>query len=631
MMRCDVRILLPSVFFVASILFAHPLWSQAGAEDQPSQREFGGTYDVLDPPQRRLVDDWVRRFNEITGKDAPTDVLYNLIRLSERTTFDAVTQALMTTELTDASGQSLGTALDLVSQVETVHGKLKGARGDHQFRMYVVLKPDARDILERCQEFERKKDNTVYHKGYPLNYRGSGGTPSIQISIARETTRADIDVDYRSSSFPTALFNGHLTSSNSDVRAGNNYDRHVNRWGGLQAWWQGLFGFPLGPSGDDDVEAAEGVIPSEPPAGRGDFEDVVHDFLSSWLVDDRANVAASYLSERAYECLQLEQEDPVDYGMAPFALMTAMADIRAALGRPSSLEEAAIGVRLVEPGLRVVESPHHAQVVLYRVSDELAASFECKSRTVAVVRPPSDRPPRFGGYYGSIFYVRGPVTGSTVALLWEKEGGVWKIVSYELEPEGEDPHVPDIRPTANVEVGRTEGDDRFISVTEDFHRSWLIDKDIDRAFAHISPRAYSCYDLLRGDDEPEASSTEHASRLIRAAMVRMGDEIPGVSSLEEIIQGVDVADPQLVVVTHQNETAYTLAAAPDAMGEAFDCARRTRGEPFSDEGIGAQTFGNYFATAFQLHLDRGDGATLVLGWTREDGQWKIFSYDVETP
>ncbi len=69
-----------------------------------------------------------------------------------------------------------------------------------------------------------------------------GGAPSIQISIALDHRRADVDVDYRSSGFPAALFNGHLTASNSDVRAGNNYDLHNNRWTGFQNWWRNFFG-----------------------------------------------------------------------------------------------------------------------------------------------------------------------------------------------------------------------------------------------------------------------------------------------------------------------------------------------------------------------------------------------------
>ena len=82
-------------------------------------------------------------------------------------------------------------------------------------------------MLERSREFKRGIDNTVYHKGYPINYREQGGTPSIQVSIALDGRLADIDVDYRSSSFPVSLFNGHLSAANSDVRAGDNVERHA--------------------------------------------------------------------------------------------------------------------------------------------------------------------------------------------------------------------------------------------------------------------------------------------------------------------------------------------------------------------------------------------------------------------
>ena len=52
----------------------------------------------------------------------------------------------------------------------------------------------------------------------------------------------DIDVDYRSSRSPQGLFNGHITSANSDVRVGDNAKRHNGRWQGLIPWWQQVLG-----------------------------------------------------------------------------------------------------------------------------------------------------------------------------------------------------------------------------------------------------------------------------------------------------------------------------------------------------------------------------------------------------
>ena len=151
---------------------------------------------------------------------------------------------------------------------------------------YVRLAPSALATLARSREFRRSADNTVYHKGYPTSYRGQGGTPSIQVSAALDGRRADIDVDYRASSFPAGLFNGHLSSSNSDVRAGDNFDRHVNRWTGLQNWWRGFFGVRQ----ERALDAAPSTstllaIPHVPRAGKQRVEVMAEDFLRAWLVE----------------------------------------------------------------------------------------------------------------------------------------------------------------------------------------------------------------------------------------------------------------------------------------------------------------------------------------------------------
>src|SRR5262249_41528666 len=174
----------------------------------------------------RLVDDWFRRFSEVVKKPVSPEEGYNNLPVSTKTTFSGVTHALLRTPLTDESGASLGnSAVPPGAKIDQALSQIEGSRGDRQFRIYVELKPDAMEILEKSQEFGREQDNTVYHKGFPICFR-SPGTPSIQVSISRDGKRADIDVDYRSSKFPVALINGHLSSSNSDIRAGNNDERH---------------------------------------------------------------------------------------------------------------------------------------------------------------------------------------------------------------------------------------------------------------------------------------------------------------------------------------------------------------------------------------------------------------------
>ena len=79
------------------------------------------------------------------GSTLDPEQAYNGARVSVRTTFDAVTHALLSTKLTNEKGQSLGRAIDLVDALDQVLGEEAGAGGDRQFRMYVNLKPNAID------------------------------------------------------------------------------------------------------------------------------------------------------------------------------------------------------------------------------------------------------------------------------------------------------------------------------------------------------------------------------------------------------------------------------------------------------------------------------------------------------
>ena len=153
---------------------------QVGLAQQPPSQL--GTYAELDARRRQLVDDWIDRVEKTTGRPIEAGPFYDhVLSISAKTTFDAVTHALLTTTLTDRSGGSHGDALALVARVEALRGEVTGEPGDRQFRMYVQLVDGAVDRLELSQQFKRGTDNTVYHRGYPINYRAQGGVPSIQI------------------------------------------------------------------------------------------------------------------------------------------------------------------------------------------------------------------------------------------------------------------------------------------------------------------------------------------------------------------------------------------------------------------------------------------------------------------
>src|SRR6516164_3018031 len=308
-------------------------------KEATSPHAFGESYATLLPEQKRLLDDFVRRYDQTTNSKLSPEQAYDGARVSARTTFDAVTHALLSTKLTDEKGRSLGRAIDLVDAMDEVLGEEGGAGGDRQFRMYVYLKPNAHEILSSSREFFHDKDNTVYHKGFPVCYRLKNGPPSIQFSITRDERMSDIDVDYRSSTFPKALFDGHLTAGNSDVRAGDNLATHDNRWAGLNGWWRQVFGFSLGSSAKPSKDATTGRAPTIPvdphvTANQG-IDASVHDFLKSWVVDRQPQNAIAYLSPLSYPCLEsiaTKRQKPIPPGMVRFNTLIAMDQFNASIG-----------------------------------------------------------------------------------------------------------------------------------------------------------------------------------------------------------------------------------------------------------------------------------------------------------
>ena len=324
-----------------------PNQKKAGTPQKPKSEnlELGKSYAALRPEQKRLVDDFVHRYNATTGSKLAPEQAYDNARLSVRTTFDAVTHALLNAKMTDAQGKSLGRAIDLVDAVDEVMGEESGVGGDRQFRLYVYLKPNTVGILSQSQEFFRDKDNSVYHKGFPICFRLKNGPPSIQFSISRDDKLADIDVDYRSSGFPKALVNGHLTASNSDVRAGNNLDRHDGRWSGLNGWWRNVFG-QLGTGGTPPKENATeriGQIPLNPgvKADQG-IDKSAHDFLQSWVVAKEPNKSVAYFSRRSYPCLEAMPQNSrqsVSQGMVRLRTLMAMQKFSDSIGTVNSVAD----------------------------------------------------------------------------------------------------------------------------------------------------------------------------------------------------------------------------------------------------------------------------------------------------
>jgi hypothetical protein len=548
-----------------------------------------------------------------------------------------VTHALAFTPLTDAAGQSMNlTALDLIAKIDAVAGNMAGQRGDRQFRMYVQLRPDTQHLLERSREFTRQVDNTVYHKGYPICFRGSGGTPSIQFSLAPDGLRGDIDVDYRSSSFPIMLINGHLTASNSDVRAGNNDERHNGRWSGLTNWWRGFMGLPLAES--PTGAAADNAVSTEPRLGKGTkAEDAVFDFLETWLVEQVPRVAVGYIAPRAFACLEVERGAPVDRGVARFQMVSAMQAINKQIGTVRSPSEVLRGVTLTGAGSKEISHSHRDAFVMYEIRADLAESLDCENRLHPEQSDAAKaRSTRSGDYVGAVFQLKTQsLTGAAVATVWARENGAWTLVAYAVEPEFRPGALPADPPpaTESAEPARAAivGDPAMQRAAEDFLQAWFVRKDPSAAFRYLAPASLTCSSVYRPDSVPDAASPADTRRLVQEQMKLLADFAGGASRLEDIFTAVEPHHPDLQLVRHGAEATYSIVAMPDSMGPALDCARLKPGERPALDREGPLTYGRFYAVSLRLKRAGEEAAVLWLIWAKEGQDWKVVSYLPVTP
>ncbi len=392
-------------------------------------------YEDLSPRQRELFSTYVAAYNTRRASGYTPEEVFERLTVSEQTTFYAITHALSHTALTDAAGAALGSAIDRIATVERIAGQYAGKGGDEEFRLYVNLKPDTRDVLAKSREFFRDHDNTVYHIGYPHSFRQLGKEPNTQFSISDDGLRADIDIDYRSSRSPQALFNGHLTASNSDVRAGDNPTIHNARWQGLVIWWQNIFGKlkdatpkPVDLLGLDRPDSAPTPLPPDRPinAAPDRIEDAAQEFLTDWLIRRQYDQALAMLSSRSYACLTLKSDprsEQLDAAGSRRELLRLMEYASQKLGRRPDLTSAIVAFTPRDPNRPVLDHAFRREFMVGELPETEARQYMCDA---------SAAPSSPGAQYYAVVFTFRIDGGGTLGLLWTREAGAWKIVSYRL-------------------------------------------------------------------------------------------------------------------------------------------------------------------------------------------------------
>jgi hypothetical protein len=310
--------------------------------------------------------------------------------------------------------------------------------------------------------------------------------------------------------------------------------------------------------------------------------------------------------------------------MAPYQLLMDLKAAHDALGTHNSLDGLTTGVRLATPALKVVSQSHHHQFVIYDVPDDIAAAFDCESPFV----PSTEKRPKrsYGNFFGSTFFVNGR-QDTRVALLWAKDNGYWKIASWKIGVDDDAAPAPVV--ASDVKIVHVKADQSLVGAASSFLEAWLIRKDYDAAFRFLSAKSYACYDLTRASSEPASSSLDDAARRIRAGLERIGQSVGAPRNLAEILAAAEPVHPAIHVMDHAHSQTFALTGLPTALGDAIECDARahdvTPPDPLPLE------YGTAFGMSVRFVTRGGDSAVLRLQWRREEGAWRIRSYDIEAP
>jgi hypothetical protein len=280
-----------------------------------------------------------------------------------------------------------------------------------------------------------------------------------------------------------------------------------------------------------------------------------------------------------------------------------------------------------------VEQPHHRQFVTFDVREDLALEFDCSRRNDPEYEAEPGSSDRYGKYFGTVFSLKTPAGQSgTTILLWTKEKKNWKIISYEVDPGLQEALIPDLRPDTvkTISLARIPGDPDFVEANFRFLNTWIIDRDFDQTIKTFASSCNKCVSLYL----PEGESVPTDEKAIRARL-RLGLEktaglFSHVAKPRDIVKPVEPVNTDIRIMQHEYEDVFTLLSIPDHMGVQADCSRRlSAGQNW--EVPDRKTYGNYYATAFELRLLGGDAAALYLVWRKTDKKWQIVAYHIVAP
>jgi hypothetical protein len=231
-----------------------------------------------------------------------------------------------------------------------------------------------------------------------------------------------------------------------------------------------------------------------------------------------------------------------------------------------------------------------------------------------------------GKYFFSVFDLKVPGDrAGALALLWTKQDGYWRIVSYVFEPEGAQLELPDFKAPV-VTIQSVEGDPSFVAANDKFRQAWRTG-NIDSAVGFFSSASYPCLAYYAEGERPQTDS-EIRERLHKA-LSEIIEKVKSAPDPSTVVKAVDIVSPDIRRVQQPEGQLFTIGSLPDHLGEQYLCENLDKEN--NAEVPDSPVYGNYYVVSVQFDLEGDDPAILDFMWARERGDWKIVAIHVARP
>jgi hypothetical protein len=253
-----------------------------------------------------------------------------------------------------------------------------------------------------------------------------------------------------------------------------------------------------------------------------------------------------------------------------YRIATSLGNANREIGRLANLDGVVSAAEAWDPRLTVMRHANPGRFLLARMPATAAPAYECvQDEAVAT----------YGEQFAAAFKLQVPGRPAyTMVLVWAREGKDWRVVAMEAIEAGGMPGAARRVPDAPKAAARVAGDPALIATVKAYYEAWLMARDVDRALTFYRPESWRSSALALDDDggvSDQAATGKALQRALQETLAILGRR----RRLDEMIRGVPPVNPDVAVVTHAHERAFTIVALPEGGGYISYVQLMVPGEP----------------------------------------------------